>query len=278
MTTKSTVPYENNPFMIGIEGLKLIFTNAKGVGIYSIVMTVAMLLLAMVVYVIAAIIDIAQGGDGSKTFEASAQPSSLDAAAIAITLGVIIVGTVLSMAVSLLLFGVLEYAAGMTAQGKKVTLGQSFNAVLKSFPAYLWMYILFTVKVLLWSLLLIVPGIIMFNRYLLAGTVFFAEGKRGNAALQRSSELTKGAWLTTFGGAWIWNMISQGIAAMVFWPGSMAVLYRQFAARTDANEPKPAAHVLSWLTLLVPIGLFVLYLMFLIMLAVIMAAVATSGR
>ncbi len=278
MTTKSPAPYENNPFMIGIEGLKLIFTNAKGVGIYSIVMTVSMFLLAMVVYVIAAIVDIAQGGDSSTTFEASAQPTALDGAAIAATLVFVIVGSVVSMAISLLLFGVLEYAAGMTAKGKQVTLGESFQAVLKNFPAYLWMYILFTVKVLLWSLLLIVPGIIMFNRYLLAGTVFFAEGKRGNAALQRSAELTKGAWLTTFGGAWIWNMISQGIAAIVFWPGSVAILYRQFASKTDANEPKPPAHVLSWLTLLVPIGLFVLYVLFLIMLAVFMAALATSAR
>lgn len=278
MATKTTVPYENNPIMIGIEGLKLIFSQAKGVGIYSIVVTVAMFVVALMVYVVAFIIEVMQNGleQGKVAADVYVGPSSFDPMAGLLFVTSIVAGALIFMAVSLLLFGVLEYAAAMTAKGKTVTLGESFTAVLQAFPAYLWMYMIFTVKVLLWSLLFIIPGIIMFNRYLLAGTVFFAEGKRGNAAIRRSAELTKGAWLTTYGGAWIWNIISQGMAAMVFWPGCMAILYRQLAAVTDADQPKPAAHILSWLTLLLPIALAMIYIMLIVLLFA-LTAVAPSA-
>lgn len=260
MATKPPVKYENNPFMIGIEGLKLIFTNAKSTGIYTVILFAAAFIVTFLAYLVGVIADtIANGGSSSMSYSYEAQLSGAELTAIAIWIGV---GTLAYIAVSVLLFGPLEYAAAKTAQGQQVSLKDGFRATIQNYPAYLWMYILFTVKVFLWSLLFIVPGFIMFNRYLLAGTVFFAEGKRGNAAIKRSVELTKGAWLTTYGGAWIWGIISQGLTTFVFWPGQMAVLYRQYKHITDTNEQKPNAHVLSWLTLLVPIALFVLYVLF----------------
>lgn len=260
MATKSAVKYENNPFMIGIEGLKLIFTNAKSTGIYAIAVCGSIFVITFLVYLVAVIID-ATAGTSSSASTYSYQ-ANVDMAAMMSLAAFLGVGTLVYIALSLLLFGPLEYAAAMTAQGKQVSLSEGFKATLRNFPAYFWLYLLFTVKIFLWSLLFIVPGFIMFNKYLLAGTVFFAEGKRGNAAIKRSIELTKGAWLTTYGGAWIWGILSQGLTTYVFWPGQMAVLYRQLKDRTDANEPKPSAHVLSWLTLLVPIALMALYLLF----------------
>lgn len=269
MAAKTTVPYENNPFMIGIEGLQLIFKQAKGVGIYSIVMTASMFLLGIVIYAVITIVQLIASGGQEVTYVDTATPTTAELLSFGAWL---LAGTLLYMVISLLLFGVLEYAAAQTAKGKNVTLKEGFSEVWRQFPAYLWMYIIFTVKVFLWSLLFIVPGIIMFNRYLLSGTVFFAEGKRGNAAIKRSAELTKGAWLTTYGGAFIWNIVSQGLAALVFWPGSMAILYRQLAAKTDSGEVKPPAHLLSWATLLVPLILAFLYIVFMVLLFALIAS------
>lgn len=270
MAKNQPVAYENNPFMIGIEGLKLIFTNAKSVGIYSIVLTVSMILIVAIWYFVMLLISLA---DGSMTIGATGTTSAPESVAAAIGL---LISTVVYLVVTLFLFGPLEHSAAMTAQGKQVTIGESFKAVVAVFPAYLWMYLIFTVKVLLWSLLFIIPGIIMYNRYILSGTVFFAEGKRGNAAIKRSAELTKDGWLTTYGGTWVWNFVSQGIAAFVFWPGCMAVLYRQFASLDGAKQAKPPAHILSWLTLLVPIGLALLYVMFMALLFALIAQMPTS--
>ena len=271
---KKPVPYENNPFMIGIEGLKLIFTNAKSVGIYAIVVTSVSFLLGILFYIISIIIDLVN--DKPDTKNSSVEISTIDPV-FAIGIGVLILlGILAYLAISLLLFGPLEHAAAMTAKGKQTTLKESFNATLRQFGPYLWLYILVTIKVLLWSLLFIIPGFIKMNRYILSGTVFFAEGKRGNAAIQRSNQLTKGAWLTTYAGTWIWNIFSQGLTMFVFWPGTMAVLYRQLSLKTDSREQKPPAHVLSWLTLLVPISLAVLYCIAMVLLFLVFATGMTA--
>ncbi len=275
MATKTPVPYENNPFMIGIEGLKLLFGNARNVGIYSIAMTAGIFVLAFIGYIVLVIVELATGGSVDTTNQMDVS-FDIDMAGLIVMTAAWIVGSLLYLAVSLLLFGPLEYAAAMLAKGKTVGLGEAFKATIANFGAYYWLYILFIVKVFLWSLLLIVPGIIMFNRYVLSGTVFFAEDKRGNAAIKRSSELVKGAWLTTYGGAWIWNIVSQGLAAIVFWPATMAVLYRQLAHVTDASEQKPPAHILSWLIFLVPIGIAVLYLLFMVLLFTLIATAPTA--
>ncbi|MGB3946274.1 MAG: hypothetical protein WBK76_05590 [Candidatus Saccharimonadales bacterium] len=264
MSVKPLSNYENNPFMIGIEGLKLIFTQAKSVGIYAIVVTSVLFIFATIASIVSAIIDEMDGRAQEQSYSSSV--SSLGE--VGAVLAIIFVAMAVYFVVALLLFGVLEHAAATVAKGGQTTLKQSFNALIKVFPSYLWLYLLITVKVLLWSLLFIIPGIIMMNRYILSGTVFFAEGKRGNAAIRRSSELVKGGWLTTYGGTWAWNLISQGLATFVFWPGCVAVLYRQLSETTDQNQPKPPAHVLSWLLLMVPAALFVALILGVILLAI----------
>lgn len=271
---KKPVPYENNPFMIGIEGLKLIFTNAKSVGIYAIVVTSVSFLLGILFYIIGIIFDLVS--DNPETKNTDVQINTIDPVFVIAAVVFILLGMLAYIAVSLLLFGPLEHAAAMTAKGKQTTLRESFTATLSQFGPYLWLYTLVTIKVLLWSLLFIIPGIIKMNRYILSGTVFFAEGKRGNAAIQRSNQLTKGAWLTTYAGTWIWNIFSQGLTMFVFWPGTMGVLYRQLSLKTDSREQKPPAHIFSWLTLLIPISLAVLYCIAMVLLFLLFATGMTA--
>lgn len=64
---------------------------------------------------------------------------------------------------------------------------------------YIGLSFLTAVLVLLWSLLLIIPGIIYSTFYSLAVYAFFFEDKRGMAALRRSKELVKGYWWPFFG-------------------------------------------------------------------------------
>lgn len=272
MTNKPLDTYQNNPFMIGIEGLKLIFTNAKTTGIYAICVLATAFVIGVLAYIAGLILEASASGQASMGSTGYSDFTGMGD--LLVVVSVIVVSFLVYMAISLLLFGPLEYAAAITAQGKQASLQEGFKVTLKNFPAYFWMYLIFTVKVLLWSLLFIVPGFIMFNRYILSGTVFFAEGKRGNAAIKRSAELTKGAWLTTYGGAWVWGIISQGMTTWVFWPGQMAILYRQLKAQTDAKQPKPPAHLLSWLALLVPYVLALIYLLFV---GVIFALMLMSG-
>ena len=80
--------------------------------------------------------------------------------------------------------------------------GKSYQ-VFKETKKYIWPYIgltlLTSVLVLLWALLLIIPGIIYSVFYTFAVFVFFFEDKRGMAAIRRSKELVKGYWWPVFG-------------------------------------------------------------------------------
>ena len=275
---KTDVHYENNPFMIGIEGLKLFFGQSRNIALYSIAVTVA-----LIVAVFIAIIGAFMYGASLTESELNAmdradatawqnfvQPDSPDDVLVPIAREV--TWQFAALVISLLLFGVLDYAAARNAKGEKADLRTGFKTVIVNFPAYLWMYLLMSIKLILWTLLFIIPGIIMFYRYILAGTVFFAEGKRGNAAIKRSSELTKGRWLTTFAGISVWPIISQGLGYYVFIPGSLAVLYRQYTA-TDSRQ---GTHIFSWLTLLVPVALIALCIVLTVLFIVLLASVSTA--
>lgn len=71
---------------------------------------------------------------------------------------------------------------------------ESFVASRKYFWGYVWVSIITTVIVGLWSLLLIIPGVIFAVYYMLANYTFFMEDKKGMMALRRSKELVKGYW------------------------------------------------------------------------------------
>jgi hypothetical protein len=67
------------------------------------------------------------------------------------------------------------------------------------FWPYILLSILSTILIILWTLLLIVPGIIYSILYSFAVFVFLFENKRGMAALKRSKELVKGYFWPVFG-------------------------------------------------------------------------------
>src|SRR6478672_9460595 len=121
MATKPEVTYENNPFMIGIEGLKLLFSKAKGTGIYAISLTASAFLIGIVFYIVMIIVDIATGNQPSPSAN-SVELTDFNLSSFLAIISIVAVVTVVYAAVSLLLFGPLEYAAAMTAQGKEASL------------------------------------------------------------------------------------------------------------------------------------------------------------
>lgn len=257
---KHMVNYENNPFNIGLNAIRLVFKKAKNVAIFAVVLSALAFLsnassnvndFANTATLSPAEIKAQEKADEKAVSEFFAQ----DPGTIAV-IGILGASALfLFIVISLWLYGTFDYTAARLAEGNKVGLKEALVGTGKELASYIWMYIIIFVKVLLWSLLFIIPGIIMAVRYSLAGTVFFAEGKRGNEAVKRSLELTRGAWFTTFASIGLWNIITIGAITYVLQPGVNAQLYRQYVPLTDANEPKPAAHWLSWATLLAPIAI-----------------------
>jgi len=259
--------YQNNPFFVAVDGLTLLFKKALPVAILGIVLAS----LTLVSNTAQNVADIA--GRKGAAFTSSQTTNQFPEQAVKdffqsqtsqeLIVLAIIVGLSLLVAifVSTLISGVFDYTAAQLAKGKTVTLPQALKSVLDRFFGYLWLNILIGIKVFLWSLLLIVPGIIMALRYSLSGVSFFEKELGANAATKDSSRLVKGAWITTFSSFALFNIITFGMIQPVLQSGTLSVLYTQLNGYDAAKLDKPAAHWLSWLTLLLPMALFFLVIL-----------------
>lgn len=86
------------------------------------------------------------------------------------------------------------------------------------FWPYLGLSLLTGIMVLLWMLLLIIPGIIYAVLYGFAGYVLFFEGKRGWAALKRSVDLVTGYWWPVAGRLLVLGIFVWAISAILAMP------------------------------------------------------------
>jgi len=254
MSTATKTPskspnYENNPFFVAVNGLELLFKKAQAIGIiFAIIMALSAfgsLPTAFMPTDDAPINEQITQEDKAFTDNIAAVPVEvwllIGAVAVTVLLVIIVIGFAIS--------GVADYTAARLSRGKEVGFSEALRAVFAGFWGYLWLHIVVGVKVFLWSLLLVVPGIIMAVRYSLAGTVYFDTKLKGNAAVKESARLTKGVWLTTFASQSLLNAVTLGLIELLLVPGTRAVLYGQFRDYDEANLVKPKAHVVSWLTL-----------------------------
>lgn len=268
MATQTKLPkdYENNPFFIATKGLSALFALARGVAI---------------VFVVLSVILSFYGGPSVPTdSEGNPDPTQVTQtfASWSANEWITAVGAVTIIGAALLLLGALfggvsAYTSAQLAKGKRVPLNEAFKVAFEHLWSFLWLQIVIFVKLLLWTLLFIVPGVIMSVRYSLASVAFFDKDLRGNAAIKESLRLTKGAWFTTFAGNALLNLITFGVISSVVTTGANAILYRQF---TKLGDDKPAAHWLSWLTLFLPLIIFALLMLFLILLVAVV--IANGGK
>lgn len=232
-------PYDNNPFMIALNGMTLLFTAAKGMAIF--------LFAFSVVSYYGAPVD-EESVRGYWTNAASSWTvSDWTFAALSflvIMLAIIMIGALIS--------GAAAYTSARLAAGNTVSIKEAFKESFEQLWSYIWLQIITTVKLFLWTLLFIIPGIYMAFRYSLANVAFFDEKKsvKGSAAIKESLRLTKGAWITTFASSTLFNMITFNVISSIVTPSVNAILYKQL----DGTDKKQSPHWLSIATL----GLFIL--------------------
>lgn len=236
VSPKQQTPYINNPFVIAVEGMKLLFQKAPTLAI---------------------ILAILSAFGASNVFSNQTEVADNTTPTIA-TLDldlVVIAGTLI---VAVMLFGILifgsivagifAFTSAEIAKGRTVSFRQAAKAIVDRLWSFVWLQLLTIAKIFAWSLLLIIPGIVMAIRYSLANISFFDSDKKltGNAAIKDSLALTKDAWVTTFGAQVFFNIITLGLISPLLDTASKAVLYRQFTALQRSGEAKPKPHALSW--------------------------------
>jgi len=175
---KKAAEYQNNPFFVALDGLKALFNKASSVGIFLIVLSVLSLggnAIPAPTEPTSRSEELAQRTQFESFFN---EMSVSDWVVISLIGGTILFVLIL---IGLVIGGIADYTASKLASNEGTTLGEAFKEVMKHVASYLWLSVLIFVKVFLWTLLFIIPGIYMAIRYSLAGTVFFKE----NSILQR---------------------------------------------------------------------------------------------
>lgn len=267
MAKKSApVAYENNPFFVAANGITLLFDLARGVAILFLVLSVLGLFRGNWSA------DTQNDDKAVDAFATTLAGWSVETWLLAIA-GITVVALAL-MLISALFGGVSAYTSLKLSRNESVNLSEAFRVSFDNLWSFLWLQIIISVKLFLWTLLLIIPGIIMATKYSLANVVFFDDTKkmRGNAAIKESIRMTKNAWLTTFGSQSLINYLTFGVIASLVTTGANAVLYRQYKT---VGDKKPAAHWLSWVALALPIAIIALIL---VLLVVLFAVIGISGQ
>ncbi len=269
-TVSETKPlYENNPLYVATSGLDLLFKKALSLGILFAIFS-ALSVFSGVPSSFVPNNDEQTGQTAANTSPDTDAANFMNAISnvslemwlfiVVIVVVVVAFATVITVAFK----GVSDVAAAHLARGKSIGVTDALKEVFRNFWGYLWVIVITNVKIFLWTLLFIIPGIIMAIRYSLSGVVYFDKKLKGNESIKESSRLTKGAWLTTFASQNLLNILTLGFITPLLAPGTNAVLYRQYSA---VSELKPKTHWLSWLTLGITILLgmiVVLLLLFLL--------------
>lgn len=253
---EGAVSYQNNPFFIAVDGIKALFKYTQPAAIVLVVLSA--LVAALNIYSNLASPLSTDESSTQQTEQMTLESLGINASSseeigaiigVGVFIGIIIlIAVVLVLVIGALIQGIGDVAAAAAVNKKTLTLGQTFSTLLKRFPGYLWLVFLVAVKTFLWSLLFIVPGIIMAVRYSLAGTAFFAKDMKASEAIRYSTQITKGGWTTLFASDILFNLVTLGTLQPLVRAGVRAIIFEQYHQLASTKTAKPAAHWLSVLT------------------------------
>lgn len=249
--TSIDVEYIRNPFSIAIEGIRSLFRFAKPVAIIFLILTVA----SAVTNFATSAADLAQKyyttEESASLYDENALPkfdgiSSDQLAATFVVLGgIFLIFFVTFIIATIIINGLRDVATAAAVNNQKISLGQAFSRLFKRLPGYIGLSLLVGVKIFLWSLLFIIPGIVMAVRYSLAGTAYFARDMKATDAIRYSTKITKDGWMTTFASYGWLNIVTLGFIQLLVQPGAQIQLFRQFDHLEQNGGNKPGAHGLS---------------------------------
>ncbi|MCA9334909.1 hypothetical protein KC953_02075 [Candidatus Saccharibacteria bacterium] len=255
--------FENNPFYITTNGITLLAESAQGIFFLFIGLAILNFLMND------------SPEPSQPAFESMTATLQTWTASEWLLIGGSVSIIIFAMFMIYTLFeGVAAYTSVQLARNKTVAVREAFRVAFEHLWAFFWLRIIVFTKVLLWSLLVVIPGIIMAIKYSLAGAAFFDPDKnlRGNAAVQESIRMTKNAWITTFAANALFNIMTLGAISTLVSTSVNSILYRQYA---DSGDTKPNAHWLSWVTLFSPlllVGLLIILIIGLVAAGVILQA------
>lgn len=173
------------------------------------------------------------------TMDLIADPSRINFGAD--TLGMIGFGGLLAIVTNAVLQGALVHGTVRDLNGRRASFGECLASGLRNFLPLILLSIVFGLAVGIGFVLFVVPGLMLWNAWLVAAPAKVAEGAGVLEALGRSAELTRGnRWrifglmLIFTGFVWIVQLLAAPIALAIP-AGPQALVIGQLAASTVAS-------------------------------------------
>jgi hypothetical protein len=172
----------------------------------------------------------------------------------------VVILVLISMIIDVFIRGMFNYVALQNHASRSVSFNESFNAVLERFPRLFLAQLLAGLKIIAWTFLLIIPGIIAAFRYALLPYVILDESSEKKGIVDshnRIKVLVAGRKREVFGISTVANLIP--IVGPLLQLTGNAKLYRQLQVTHDNNVSRPKVHWLNYLGFIL-IGLFILFI------------------
>lgn len=285
-TKKAQIAYNSNPFTLSFDALGRFFKH----NVAWAIVIISFAIFGFLGQVGQGIANIGAGSESDSSYESfeadttlpdTGSPSeALETTAILAIVGIVgifvIVGMIVGTVIGVYLQGMFSYVALQSEKEKSVSFSEAFQAVTQRFWRLFGAQLLATVKIIGWSFLFIVPGIIAAIRYSMLPFVIMssdAAEKGVGVAHDKTKTLVHKRLFEVFGVGFVGGLIPV-IGGLLDLSGK-AALHNQLKAYNDAGQAKPPIHFLNYLGLIL-IGVFALMVVLLAGVIIALAAGSTS--
>lgn len=262
----ANIKYQSNPFSLSFDKFGLFFEKNLGWAIALIVFPVLYFFLQMLGAALDTSTDSVHAMNAANTEVAPWLAAAVVFTVLFSTLIVALV-VVASVALSTFVSGLFTYAALENDAGRTARFSAAVDAVVARFWRLFLAQLLALVKILGWTLLFIIPGIVAAFRYALLPYVIMdepAKEKGVKTSHERVKTLVKGRKREVFGVYTVATIIPfvGGINQII----GNAALYRQLQIFNDGGLKKAPIHWLNYFGFI----LFAVYLLLIILVATIL--------
>ena len=277
ITPDNKAAYDSNPFTLAFNALGRLFTTNVG-------WAIALLVVSFFVFIgqmMSNLIQIASknslqnssqySAPAASTHVASTTPVNVGLVVIIVLVLVLFVALIftISTAISVFISGMFSYVAIQSEQGKSVNFSEAWSETTKRFWRLFKAQLLAGLKIIGWTMLFIVPGIVAAFRYTLLPFVIMGEpakerGARSSHTLTK--KLVKGRLMEVFGIATVAGIVP--FVGPVLRLSGNAALYDQLNEYNTLNKQKPKIHWLNYLGLILLAILLLLITLIIVAIAV----------
>lgn len=273
--------YNSNPFTLSFNAFSKLMQFNSGWGIALI----AMSLLSGLANLIQVFLDAAINSDTAHAMtiaQSTIQFGNIGLPELSILIAffvfvlvITLVAVVAGTAIGAFIQGMFSYVALKSIEGHKVSFNEAVDAVSKRFMRLFLSNLLATLKIIGWTILFIIPGIIAGLRYALLSFVIMdepIENKGIKTSHERVKLLTRGRLMEVFGVNTVGSLIP--IVGGVITLAGGGSLYRQLQVYGDNNIEKPKIHWLNYIGIIL-IGVLVALVSLLLILLLVISIVSS---